>query len=198
MGVNAGSSLDEGADARRGSMPLLQIDHDSLVMMALTFVLVLCIKLFYSAAGPDELRWILYPTAALVKAFTSLSFLFDPHKGYVAAGGAVVIGPGCAGLNFYVIALCMTTFSFIGRFNRHKLYWFFVFVLVTYAVTLCVNAFRIVGGIMLLDVGRSMHFAVSGALHSAQGTLFYFAFLIAYFIALRAILNQRNRNESIR
>ena len=161
--------------------------------MALTLVLALCIKLFYSAAGPDDLGWILYPTAALVKAFTSISFLFDPHKGYVAAGGAVVIGPGCAGLNFYVIALCMSTFSFIGRFNRHKLYWFLVFVLITYVVTLCVNAFRIVGGIMLLEVGRSMNFAVSGALHSAQGTLFYFVFLIAYFVALQSILNQRKQ-----
>jgi exosortase K len=172
-------------------------NRDSFVIMVLTIALALCIKLFYSTAGPDDLVWILYPTTALVKAFTSISFLFDPNKGYVALGSTVVIGPGCAGLNFYVIALCMSTFSFIKRFNKHKLYWFLAFVLITYVVTFCVNAFRIVGGIMLLELGESMNFAVTGTLHSAQGTLFYFVFLIAYFVALRAILDQRSRNEVI-
>lgn len=172
-----------------------RINRDMFVMMALSILLALCLKLFYSTAGPDELKWMLYPTAALVQAFTSISFLFDPHKGYVAIGSTVVIGPGCAGLNFYVIALCMSTFSFIGCFNKHKLYYFLGLVLLTYVVTLCVNAFRIVGGIMLLELGGSMDFAVSATLHSAQGTLFYFVFLIVYFVALRAILEPRSSNE---
>lgn len=174
-----------------------RINRDTVVMVVLSFALALCLKLFYSTAGPDELKWILYPTAALVQAFTSIAFLFDPQKGYVAIGGTVVIGPGCAGLNFYVIALCMSTFSFIGRFNKHKLYWFLGLVLLTYVATLCVNAFRIVGGIMLLELGGSMGFAVSGTLHSAQGTLFYFVFLIVYFVALRAILEPRSSNEDL-
>lgn len=176
---------------------LFRKNSDALAIMALTIALALCIKLFYSSAGPDELVWILYPTTALVKAFTSIGFLFDPQKGYVAIGGTVVIGPGCAGLNFYVIALCMSTFSFIGRFNRHKLYWFLGLVLLSYVVTLCVNAFRIVGGIMLLELGGNMGFAVPSTLHSAQGTLFYFVFLIVYFVALRAILEPRSSNEDL-
>jgi len=185
-------------------LALLRTNRDTAVIMALTAALALCLKLFYSSAGPDELAWILYPTTALVEAFTSINFQFDPQKGYVAISKAIVIGPGCAGLNFYVIALCMSIFSFIGRFNKHQLYWFLGFALLTYVVTLCVNAFRIVGGIMLLELGGHMNFAVSGTLHSAQGTLYFFVFLIVYFVVLRVILerwiipNHRSKHENIR
>jgi exosortase K len=175
--------------ARKGS--------DTALILLLTIILALWIKLFYSSAGPEQLKWVLYPTTALVEAFSAINFLFDPKKGYAAIGQPVVIGPGCAGLNFYVIALCMAIFGFIDRFGRHKLYWFLGFVLITYVVTVLVNAFRIVGGIKLLEFGGNMHFTVSDTLHSAQGTLFYFVFLIAYFVAVRAILNRRTRNEAV-
>lgn len=172
-------------------------NRDTLVILLLTIALALCIKLFYSTAGPDDLKWVLLPTTALVEGFSSISFLFDPQKGYVAIGLPVVIGPGCAGLNFYVIALCMCSFSFIRQFEKHKLYWFLGFILITYVITLCVNAFRIVSGLILLELGGSMNFAVSDMMHTMQGTLFYFVFLVVYFVALQVILKQRSRYESI-
>lgn len=172
-------------------------DRDTAVLLMLTVAVAICVKLLYSNAGADELRWILFPTAELVKVFSSISFLFEPGKGYVGLGAPIVIGPGCAGLNFFVIALCMSNFAFIGHFEKHKLYGFLGLVLLTYVVTLCVNAFRIVGGVMLLEFGRSMNFAVSDLIHSVQGTLFYFVFLVVYFVALRAILKQRNPHEDI-
>ena len=109
----------------------------------------MALKTLYSNAGPGELVWVLYPTAVLVHAFAGMEFLFDSQKGYTAIGAPIVIGPGCAGLNFYVIALCMIIFSFISRFARHHLYWFIFFVLMTYGVMVVVNAFRIMGGIVM-------------------------------------------------
>jgi exosortase K len=169
----------------------------TIAVMVMTIALVICIKLFYSNASAADLKFVLLPTATLVKIFTSVGFHFDAAKGYVANGVPVVIGPGCAGLNFYVIALSMCVFSFIDRVYKRKLFWFIGLILSTYVITLFVNAFRIVGGIMLLDVGNKLNFDGSGELHSVQGTLFYFVFLIAYFVAMREIMNQRSRNEDI-
>lgn len=159
--------------------------QDSTLVILLTVFLAIALKAFYSNAGPGELRWVLYPTAVLVEAFAGIDFLFDPQKGYTAIGAPIVIGPGCAGLNFYVIALCMIIFSFISRFARHHLYWFIFFVLMTYGVMVVVNAFRILGGIVMLDLGSRMGFDASGTLHAVQGTLFYFVFLVIYFVVVR-------------
>jgi exosortase K len=163
-------------------------------VILLTVALTIAIKVFYSNAGPDELRWVLYPTAVLVQSFAGMDFLFDPEKGYSAVGAPVVIGPGCAGLNFYVVALCMIVFSFISRFSRHHLYWFFFFVLLTYGVMVVVNAFRIVGGIVLLDLGPRMGFDASGTLHAVQGTLSFFVFLILYFLIVRFAIELREQS----
>lgn len=159
--------------------------QDSTLVILLAVSLAIALKTFYSNAGPGELVWVLYPTAVLVHAFVGMEFLFDPQKGYTAIGAPIVIGPGCAGLNFYVIALCMIIFSFISRFTRHHLYWFIFFVLMTYGVMVVVNAFRILGGIVMMDIGTRMGFEASGTLHAVQGTLFYFVFLVIYFVVVR-------------
>ena len=168
--------------------------QESALVILLAVSLTITIKIYYSNAGPEELRWILYPTAMLVQLFTGVDFLFDPQKGYVATGFPVVIGPGCAGLNFYVIALCMIVVSFISRFARHRLYWFIFFVLLTYGVMVVVNSFRIVGGIVMLDLAPMMGLDASGALHAAQGTLFYFVFLIIYFVIVRFAIELKEQS----
>lgn len=167
---------------------------DSTPVILLTVSLTIALKTFYSNAGPAELRWVLYPTAVLVHAFAGMDFLFDPQKGYKAIGAPIVIGPGCAGLNFYVIALCMIIFSFISRFARHHLYWFIFFVLMTYGVMVVVNAFRILGGIVMLDLGSRIGFDASGTLHAVQGTLFYFVFLVIYFVVVRFAFDLKDKS----
>ncbi|MCI0507994.1 MAG: exosortase K [Gammaproteobacteria bacterium] len=171
--------------------------YETVIISALTVLLALSVKLFYSTAGPGDLRWILYPTSALVNAFSSIDFWFDPNNGYVAIGTPVVIGAGCAGLNFFIIALCMSVFSFINRWQKSKLYVFLGLIAITYAVTLVANASRIIAGILLLEFSENLNFAVSDTLHTVQGSLFYFVFLGAYFVALQVLLTQRGDHETL-
>ena len=172
----------------RGSSPLRR---QLIFVWILTVAVVIAVKYHYSVAGPDDLQWVLLPTAYLVEMFWSVNFVFVPAKGYVAIELPVVIGPGCAGLNFLVIALSMSVFTFIGRFKRRMLYGWLIFLLVNYLVTLLVNAFRIIGGIVLLQVANKSGFDAGGIVHSAQGTLFYFVFLVGYFVALRFVVDTR-------
>jgi exosortase K len=134
---------------------------------------------------------VLFPTVVLVEWFSSIDFLFNPRKGYVAVGLPVVIGPSCAGLNFLVITLNMSVFSFIGRFSRNKLYGFLGFVVMGFLLTLCVNAFRILGGLLLLQVNQHISVINTTLAHSVQGTLFYFFFLVLYFSVLYTMFNKR-------
>ena len=173
-------------------------NYDTAVILSLTVLLAICVKLFYSTAGPVELKWILYPTTALVNVFSSIDFWFDPDKGYVAVGIPVVIGPGCAGLNYFVIALCMSVFSFVNRYQRSKVYLFLGLTMLTYVVTLVANASRIIAGVMMLDLSERLNFAVSSTLHTVQGSLFYFIFLVAYFVALQVLFNKRRGHETVR
>lgn len=157
----------------------------------LTALLAVVIKLHYSLAGATALTWVLAPTTYLVELFTAQPFLFHPDKGYVAVDLPVVIGPGCAGLNFYVITLCTSVFAFIDRFDRQRLYgWLFLAVL-AYPVTLLVNAFRIIGGMVLLKVGGIAGLHTDGVMHSAQGMLFFFVFLVGYLLLLQFLIEKR-------
>lgn len=166
-----------------------QLRRQLMLVWMLTAVVVIAVKYHYSVAGPDDLRWVLSPTTYLVELFWSVNFIFDPAKGYVATELPVVIGPGCAGLNFFVISLSMSVFTFIGGFKRRMLYGWFMFLLMNYLVTLLVNAFRIIGGVVLLQIGNDFGFDAGGVVHSAQGTLFYFVFLVGYFVTLRYVVD---------
>lgn len=172
-------------------------EYETAIVLVLTVILALCVKLFYSTAGSADLKWILYPTTVLVQFFTSIEFLFDPAKGYVATEAPVVIGPGCAGLNFFVIALCMSVFSFAKRNQYSQVFLFLTISVLTYVVTVVANASRIIAGIVMLDFGEQLNFPVSDTLHTAQGTLFYFVFLLAYFVVLQAWFNNWGCRETI-
>lgn len=162
-----------------------------LAVALLATVLVLNLKLFYSNAGPDELDWMLWPTTWLVQAFTAFAFVHEAHKGYVAVDLPVVIGAGCAGLNFLAIALAMCAYCVIMLARRHLLAWFVGLGLLSYAVTVCANAFRIVGALALLAADSRAPLPSFEKLHGAQGALFYFVFLVLYFVAVRAALNHK-------
>lgn len=161
-------------------------------LFLITLSVALRLKLFLIVSGPSDLVWILSPTACLVSAFTGLQFFFDPAKGYVNFENAVVIGTSCAGVNYLVIALCMTIFSFVPRFTRYKVPAFAVLILAAYAVTVMVNSFRITGGIALLHAARHFPFAGTDAVHEAEGIFVYFSFLVLYYGLLQVLIGGRS------
>jgi len=74
-----------------------------LIWSAQLLVVVLCalaLKVYYSTATPDELRWILAPTTALVELLSGRSFTFESYAGYMSSDHRFVIAVSCAGVNF--------------------------------------------------------------------------------------------------
>ena len=65
------------------------------------FAVVLCaiaVKLYYSTAGVNQLRWILAPTAVVVELVSGSRFEFESHAGYINGDRSFVIAASCAGV----------------------------------------------------------------------------------------------------
>ena len=160
-----------------------------------TLCIVVWLKLSLTLSAPAELAWILSPTMYMVKAFTGMQFFFDPAKGYINNETAVVIGTSCSGVNYLIIALCMTLFSFVPRFTGQKLPVCAVLILAAYIVTVMVNSFRIIGSIALLHAARQFKFVITDSVHEAIGIFVYFSFLVLYYASLQALIGRRGESN---
>jgi len=173
------------------------VRHENLAVYAATLLLIITVKLFYANAEAEDLQWILYPTTQLVHAFLNTHFYFDAGNGYVAVDAPVIIGSGCAGLNFYVIALAMCVFSFVHHFKRHK-WWFLVTAMgLIYLLTIVANVSRIIAAMLLLELGAPSKIAPADTLHTIQGTIFYFTYLVMFYFALQTAIHKRDQNEFV-
>jgi exosortase K len=144
------------------------------------------LKLHYSRAGCDELLWILAPTAGLVELISGIEFEHEAHTGFVGQGNRFVIAPGCAGINFLIIAFCMSTFSGMHAFKRHrsKLLWLGTALLSAYFLTIVINALRIFVSIHTYTADFQMGWFTPARIHRLEGVVIYFFFLTLFYMII--------------
>jgi exosortase K len=152
-------------------------------------VLAYALKRFYSIATPEDLRWILGPTAALVSSFTRAPFVAERGVGYVNDSLATIITPACAGVNFFIIASCLLVLGFIRTIPRlsGKLAWTVGSIVCAYAATLVVNAVRIRIGIALHLHGVPGHLLGAAQAHRLEGVIVYLSSLSLLFVFGRRV-----------
>jgi len=145
---------------------------------ALTLALAAAGKAHLASAGPEELRWILAPTAALVSALLGSPFAWEAGVGYRSLEQGVAITPGCSGLNFGVIALCALSFGFGSRFRAAgRLLWVGAAAALAGVATVGANATRILTTVALR--GLEMPLGLSfDALHRLEGAAVYLTSLL--------------------
>lgn len=158
-----------------------------LIWSAQLLVIVLCalaLKLYYSTATPDELRWILAPTTALVELLSGRSFTFESYTGYMSSDHRFVIAVSCAGVNFLLTAFLMLGVRRLWRDRFQTVNWSFLplNVVVAYVTTVIANTVRIC---IALEIQRH-EMQVSGLsanqLHRLEGIVVYFGFLLLLFV----------------
>src|SRR6266511_427468 len=68
------------------SLPLMKRTYtwNWITQCILVLVAAFALKLHYSTASADQLRWILAPTAALVELVSGATFEFESHAGYIS------------------------------------------------------------------------------------------------------------------
>ncbi len=169
------------------------------------------LKLFYSRAGSDELRWILAPTVRWVELLSGISFEYEPGAGYVNHSLRYLIAPSCAGVNFMIIMISALLFPFVhriempqkksaaapeenpqGKFREEqlsgfwrKICWTACSLPLSYLTTVLVNGLRIIAAVYLPDFFRRTGILngqlSEGRLHTAIGVMVYFVCLLTVY-----------------
>lgn len=151
--------------------------------------IILTLKLFYRNAGPDELKWILTPTARWVSILSGIDFQYEPQLGYVSHSFQFIIATSCSGVQFMLVCIAVLLFSHLHRLGTKKssLCWFIASIAASWVYTVFINGFRITASIYLpLALGKT---GILGGwltperLHTAIGTAVYFMGLLALYRA---------------
>jgi exosortase K len=153
---------------------------------------VLCaaaVKLHYSAADADQLRWILTPTAAAVGLLSGERFEYEAHAGYVNGERSFVIAPSCAGVNFLITSFLVLSLRRLWGGGARETHWGLIpcAALAAYLATLAANAVRIGVALSTRGLPPVVDWLSPDGLHRLEGVSVYFGFLLLLFAAAEKV-----------
>jgi exosortase K len=154
---------------------------------AQVLIVVLCaltLKLYYSSASVNQLRWILAPTTALVQLITRTPFEFESHAGYLSNDRSFVIADSCAGVNFLITSFLLLSLRKLWRARSRNTAWKFIPIaaLFAYLATIITNTVRISTALWLRSVPLGVGWLSRNQIHRFEGIFIYFGFLLMLFM----------------
>lgn len=166
-----------------------------LSLLLIVVLAALALKHRYGTAGAEELVWLLAPTTSLVELVTGQPFVHEAGAGFVGQTLPLVIAPGCAGLNFFVIALLTLSFGFIPKISslNGKAAWLAVSPLFAYAATIVANAIRITSAIAMHETGFRAPLLTPAEAHRALGVVVYLPCLWILFACMDGLWGPSRR-----
>jgi exosortase K len=159
----------------------------------------LALKIYYSAASPDELRWILAPTTFLVTLVSGTPFTFESHAGYLSGDRRLLIAASCAGVNFLITSFLVLGLGTLWKERSRNIGWQFIplSALFAYLVTIVANTVRISTALLLQGVPLEIGWLNPNQLHRVEGIAIYFGFLFLLFM-VRERTNAENTSPIFR
>ncbi len=159
-----------------------------LCVVAVVALVVWGLKRYYADSGPDDLRWILSPTANLVEATTGTTFTISPGEGYVSHERMFLIEKSCAGINFMVAAFGMLVFALFHRIGSAVSAAAVVGVSIAagYLAAVFVNATRITIAMWLAAHPIAWPMAAADV-HRLEGIVVYFAGLVLLYESIHRL-----------
>jgi exosortase K len=170
----------------------------ALVILGLALAAALALKLHYSAASADDLRWILAPTAGLVELATGAGFVAEAGTGYLSTELRYLIAPSCAGVNFLIVAFCALSFGFVRPHRRaaENALIAAASAAAAFAAALVANTLRIALAIWLHVHAVSWGWLTPDRLHRVAGVAVYLTLLLALFAAARRLAARRRAHPA--
>ncbi|MBO0862936.1 MAG: exosortase K [Chloracidobacterium sp.] len=170
-----------------------------ITQILLVFAVAFALKLHYSTASADQLRWILAPTTAFVELISGGSFEFESHAGYISRERGFLIAGSCAGVNFLITAfLTLSLMKLLGDRSKN-ISWRLIptAAVISYLTTLVANATRIAIALSL----RQSHSEIGHRfgmnpeeIHRFEGVIIYFGFLLLLIAAGEKISAEETSN----
>lgn len=159
------------------------------------------IRLFYSRAGCNELRWILGPTAGWAGFLGGISFEWNPQKGYVSHALRFLIAPSCSGIRFLIITFAMLFFSFLHRAKTidKKILHLAASLIFSWGYTVFINGIRIVSAVYLPQfLSETLHYGgwlTPERLHTLIGTVTYATALFLLYFAAGSLSEKKGQSS---
>lgn len=157
---------------------------------ACAVAIALGLKAFYSGADTESLLWILGPSAWLAQWLGGIDFTYEQGAGFVSHQHRLIVGPSCAGVNFFVIALLGSYFSFAGR-RPSAARWLAQSVLIAYSATVLANGLRIVVVAHLWNATFYDGVLSHEDMHRLAGASVYYTSLLAVYFVLERWVRAR-------
>ncbi len=156
------------------------------------------VKLHYSVASAEELRWILAPTSMLTGLVTRAEFAFYPGEGYLSREHSVLVSPACAGVNFAIVAFVSLVLAFGPQLSgwARRSAWLAAACALAYVATVAVNVLRISLSIEVAHLAAQTLGFTFQSVHRLIGIVVYVAGLFALCLMAQIWLSSRSKSQS--
>jgi exosortase K len=173
-----------------------RITRKAIAQCVVVLVCAYALKLYYSAASADQLRWILAPTTWAVEVVSGSSFDFESHAGYISKDRSFVIANSCAGVNFLITAFLMLSIRKLLNDPSKSVAWRSIPVmgLVAYLVTILANTTRIAIALQLKQTPVDVGWLNQNQVHRLEGIVVYFGFLLLLFAVSETLSSEKRSN----
>ena len=148
------------------------------------------LKLHYSTASVNDLRWILTPTTFLVELVSGRTFAFESYAGYMNSDHTFLIAGSCAGVNFLITAFLLLALKRLWT-DRPSDSWSFlpVAALIAFIATLVANTIRISIALQLQQNPLKLEWLTRDQFHRLEGILVYFGVLMLLYVVTERVIS---------
>jgi exosortase K len=167
-------------------------------VLAVIATAMFALKRHYSTAPVEDLRWILWPTSAMVGTLNGSTFEFEQGGGYLSRERLFLIEKSCAGVNFMIAALGMVGFGLSRNANGWRRGASIVVgsLAVSYLTAVVVNAARILVAMRLASADLASGWWTEARIHRLEGITVYFAGLLLLDVAARGFMAARSAADT--
>jgi exosortase K len=157
------------------------------------------LKLGYTVADNNDLKFLLSPTNYLVELVTNSSSQYNSESGHFHKELNIVIEKSCSGFNFWTLFFIMMSFMLLNFYksNTKKIFALPLALFFSYFLTIFANTSRIILSIAGQKTADNFitprpHFV----LHEIIGTFVYLFFLIASYLVINFILKKNTLHHA--
>jgi exosortase K len=160
-----------------------------LIVVVAAAVIAWGLKRHYADARPDDLLWMLTPTAWLVGIAADTTFAFEPGEGYLSREDLFVIEKSCAGINFMVAAFGMLIWTLFHRVRSGSSgsQVLVVSLVASYVAAVVVNATRVAIAMWLAAHPLPLSRLSADSVHRIEGIAVYFGGLVLFYELVHAL-----------
>lgn len=161
-------------------------------------VVVIGIKILYIPITTEQLHYWLLPINKLLELFTGASSEWVSEKGYYYGAFDILIEKSCSGVNYWLMCTVVLYFLILKHYSSYivKCLAFPILLLVSYMMTILVNATRIYSYLLVINGINFPQGLNSHVVHEAIGVIVYLFFLILIYLTTNTLLNKTYAKNS--